>query len=61
MLSCAIGRAEADRLPLVLETAVARNVGLYERFGFRVFLAADAPDGGPSLWFMGRDPGAAGR
>ena len=57
MLRFAIGRAESDGLPLVLETAVAGNVALYERFGFRVFLAANAPDGGPRLWFMGRDPG----
>jgi GNAT superfamily N-acetyltransferase len=60
MLRFAIGRAEADGRPLVLETAVPGNVTLYERFGFGVFLAADAPDGGPHLWFMSRDPRAAG-
>jgi GNAT superfamily N-acetyltransferase len=56
MLRFAIGCSEHDGLPLVLETAVAGNVALYEHFGFRVTLAADAPDGGPHVWFMSRDP-----
>jgi len=57
MLRHAIECAERDRLPIVLETGVPGNVPLYERFGFRVFCAADAPDGGPRIWFMARDPG----
>jgi GNAT superfamily N-acetyltransferase len=55
MLRFAIGCAERDELPLVLETGVPVNVGLYERFGFRVTRAAQAPDGGPHVWFMARD------
>jgi GNAT superfamily N-acetyltransferase len=39
-----------------LETGTARNVPLYERFGFRVVESANAPDGGPRVWFMRRDP-----
>jgi GNAT superfamily N-acetyltransferase len=61
MLRFAIERAGADGLPLVLETAVAGNVTLYERFGFAVLLSGDAPGGGPRIWFMGRDPGAPGK
>lgn len=57
MLRFAIERAERDGLPLVLETGVPGNVPLYERFGFRVVHEADAPDGGPRIWFMRRDPG----
>jgi len=57
MLRFAIACAERDGLPLVLETGVPANVPLYERFGFRVIREADAPDGGPRIWFMGRDPG----
>ena len=60
MLRDAIGRAERDGLPLLLETGAPANVALYERFGFRVMLAADAPDGGPRIWFMVRDPGRQG-
>jgi GNAT superfamily N-acetyltransferase len=56
MLRFAIERAEADGLPLVLETGVAANVPLYEHVGFRVAHAAAAPDGGPPIWFMARDP-----
>ena len=47
-------------LLLLLETGAPANVSLYERFGFRVMLAADAPDGGPRIWFMVRDPGRQG-
>jgi GNAT superfamily N-acetyltransferase len=55
MLRFAIGRAQADGLPLFLETGVAGNVPLYERFGFRVMGEGDAPGGGPHIWFMRRD------
>ena len=54
MLRVAIERAERDGLPLVLETGVSANVPLYARFGFSVIREADAPDGGPRIWFMGR-------
>lgn len=57
MLRFAIERAEQHGLPLCLETGVAGNVPLYERFGFRVMREADAPDDGPHIWFMRRDPG----
>jgi uncharacterized protein YhfF/GNAT superfamily N-acetyltransferase len=57
MLRFAIERGERQGLPLCLETGVPGNVPLYERFGFRVMRAADAPDGGPRIWFMCRDPG----
>jgi predicted N-acetyltransferase YhbS len=57
MLRFAIKRAERHRLPLCLETAVPGNVPLYGRFGFRVMREADAPIGGPHIWFMRRDPG----
>ena len=57
MLRFAIEGAERDGLPLVLETGVPGNVPLYERFGFRVAVEGDAPDGGPHIWFMRRDPG----
>ena len=54
----AISAADADGLPLFLETGLARNVGWYERLGFTVMLDADVPDGGPHIWFMRRDPTA---
>ena len=57
MLRFAIERAERQGLPVCLETGVPGNVPLYERFGFRTLREADAPDGGPRIWFMRRDPG----
>jgi len=59
MLRFAIARAEMDGLSLFLETGVAGNVPLYQRFGFRVMLAGDAPGDGPHIWFMRRDPPAS--
>ncbi len=56
LLRFAIERARADGLPLFLETGSARNVALYERFGFRVMVEGDVPGGGPHIWFMRRDP-----
>jgi GNAT superfamily N-acetyltransferase len=56
MLRSAIACSEADGLPLLLETGVAGNVGLYRRFGFAVAHDGDAPGGGPHVWFMRRDP-----
>ena len=56
LLLHATGLAQAAGQPIVLETGVPSNVALYERFGFRVALAADAPDGGPRIWFMRREP-----
>ena len=57
MLRHAIGRADADALPLLLETAVPANLVLYRRHGFEVFAEGDAPGGGPHVWFLRRDPG----
>lgn len=60
MLQFAIVRAARDGLPLFLETGVRRNVELYQRFGFEVMHEADAPGGGPHVWFMCREPGSGG-
>lgn len=39
-----------------LVTSRPDNIGFYERRGFTVSEDADAPEGGPHLWFMRRDP-----
>ena len=49
-------RARADGTPAFLETGTARNVPVYEHFGFRTVEAARAPGGGPKVWFMRWDP-----
>lgn len=48
--------ARASGVGAFLETGNPRNVGLYERHGFRVAEDADAPDGGPHIWFMSWEP-----
>ncbi len=52
------GLAVADRegVPAWLETSRAENADYYEGFGFRTVTDEDAPDGGPHIWFMRRDP-----
>ena len=49
-------RARADGVAAFLEVGNPRNVAYYERFGFAVVEAADAPDGGPHVWFMRCEP-----
>lgn len=44
-----------EQLPIILETSVARNRHIYERYGFRVYHEwADSGDG-MTLWFMVRE------
>jgi GNAT superfamily N-acetyltransferase len=52
------GLADADRrgVPVWLETSRADNAAYYERFGFFTVTDEDAPDNGPHIWFMRRDP-----
>ena len=45
-------RAAQEDAPCFLETATERNVGYYERFGFRVTEEGEPTSGGPHIWFM---------
>jgi GNAT superfamily N-acetyltransferase len=56
LIRTGLDRARAAGHGALLETGNPRNVPLYERHGFRVVDAADAPDGGPHIWFMRWDP-----
>ena len=40
----------------ILETGNPAAVPMYEHFGFRVIEQSDAPDGGPTIWFLRADP-----
>ncbi len=44
--------ASNDGVPAFLETSQPGNIPFYERFGFRVVGEEQAPDGGPTIWFM---------
>lgn len=48
--------ARADRVGALLETGNPRNVAYYETFGFRVADGSEAPEEGPRIWIMRRDP-----
>ena len=49
-------QAAAAGMPAFLSTGTRRNVEIYGHSGFRVVDEADAPGGGPHIWFMRRDP-----
>jgi ribosomal protein S18 acetylase RimI-like enzyme len=51
-----VERSDAAGVPIWLETSTARNAAYYLGFGFRTVVDEDAPDGGPHIWFMRRDP-----
>jgi len=48
--------AREESLPCFLLTGRAGLVAYYERRGFRVVHDADAPAGGPHVWFMQTTP-----
>lgn len=56
LIEAGLGRARADRTGAFLSTGTAANVTIYGRCGFRVYDEADAPGGGPRIWFMRWDP-----
>src|SRR3954470_9978450 len=45
-------RAHGAGQPAVLETGNPATLPMYEHLGFRVVERADAPDGGPTIWFL---------
>ena len=45
-------RARADGCPAFLETGTPRNVPFYQSLGFQIVGEQQAPDGGPTIWFM---------
>jgi predicted N-acetyltransferase YhbS len=50
-------RADAQHVACYLETSAERNVGYYQKYGFKVMSEAVLPNNGPRLWFMRREPG----
>jgi GNAT superfamily N-acetyltransferase len=55
LIEFGFGLASESGTAMVLETGSQRNVVLYERLEFHVVKEADAPEGGPHVWFMRRD------
>jgi GNAT superfamily N-acetyltransferase len=51
-----LDRADADGLPVSLETMREANLAYYRRHGFDVAATVDLPDGGPTCWVLRRAP-----
>ena len=56
LIDAGLAQARRDGTGAFLSTGTAANVDIYGRCGFRVYDEADAPDGGPHIWFMRWDP-----
>ena len=56
LLAAMLGRCDRLRLPAYLESSSPRNVGFYERLGFRVSGEVSTADGRVPLTLMWRDP-----
>jgi ribosomal protein S18 acetylase RimI-like enzyme len=56
LLKVATDRLDVQRLPAYLETQTERNVGLYNRHGFKVISEHRPQPDAPRLWSMWRDP-----
>ncbi|MFA5968460.1 MAG: GNAT family N-acetyltransferase [Sphingomonas sp.] len=50
-----LDRVASGRLPVYLETATHANLGLYQRYGFKVTDEWKVPKGGPTFWSMLRE------
>lgn len=51
-----LARAEADRVPVILETSNPDNVAWYEKLGFVLYDHYHIRGRGPQRWFFRRDP-----
>jgi GNAT superfamily N-acetyltransferase len=58
LLAPLLERADAERMPVYLETQRRDNVPFYARFGFEETGEMSLPDS-PPLWKMWREPGLA--
>ncbi len=56
LLQSVLARADAGGHPVYLETAHARNLDFYARFGFTVKAQARLSGGGACLWYLVRPP-----
>jgi GNAT superfamily N-acetyltransferase len=56
LIEAGLARARVDATSAFLSTGTPTNVAVYGRCGFHVYDEADAPDGGPRIWFMRWDP-----
>jgi len=56
LLAPVLERVDAEGLPAYLETSKEENLAFYGRHGYVVTGELKAPEGGPTLWLMWREP-----
>ncbi|MET8626289.1 GNAT family N-acetyltransferase [Kitasatospora sp. NPDC004669] len=56
LLRSGLARADADGLPVYLESSKEVNLAVYGHFGFEVLEEVRLPENGPTLWVMRRAP-----
>ncbi|MER5771941.1 GNAT family N-acetyltransferase [Streptomyces sp. NPDC001985] len=56
LLRSGLAKADAEGMPVYLESSKPENLPFYEHFGFTVLGEAELPGGGPTLWVMRREP-----
>ncbi|WP_438311950.1 GNAT family N-acetyltransferase [Streptomyces sp. HUAS TT3] len=62
LLRSGLAKADAEGMPVALESSKPDNIPFYEHFGFTVVAEMELPGGGPALWAMWREARpAAGR
>lgn len=58
LLRTTLERVDSEGVPAYLESSKERNVPFYARHGFKVTGEIKAPNNGPTLWTMWREPAA---
>lgn len=56
LLSVVLDRLDREGVPAYLESSKEENLSFYRRHGFEVTGEVVAPEGGPRLWLMWREP-----
>ncbi|MFF4380858.1 GNAT family N-acetyltransferase [Kitasatospora sp. NPDC001547] len=60
LLRSGLAKADAEGLPVYLESSKETNLAVYRHFGFEVLEEVRLPEDGPALWVMRRGAGARG-
>ncbi|MEU1286048.1 GNAT family N-acetyltransferase [Kitasatospora sp. NPDC005856] len=58
LLRSGLAKADADGLPVYLESSKKENLAVYGHFGFEVLEEVRLPEDGPALWVMRRSAGS---
>ncbi|MFJ7909066.1 GNAT family N-acetyltransferase [Kitasatospora sp. NPDC096204] len=58
LLRSGLAKADAQGLPVYLESSKEENLAIYGHFGFEVLEEVRLPEDGPALWVMRRGAGA---